>query len=100
MIEKLALNLTEKKDSNQYKGIIIKLAGRLKGSQRDKKFVLSHHNLPGGNNILITPKVAYLNQSKNPLYNFKKGAYSYSNFSQKPLYTKWGIISTSIQFIR
>ncbi len=70
--EKLALQTTEKKWTNNYKGLLLKFSGRLKGSQRDKKMQLSHGRIS--------------------TQTFKSSI----NFSKKQIFTKWGTLGSSI----
>ncbi len=69
---KIALICTAKKFSNNYKGILLKFSGRLKGSQRDKKMRLSH-------GCVATQ-------------TFRSSI----NFSKKQIFTKWGTLGSSI----
>jgi ribosomal protein S3 len=71
-LTKLAIICTAKKFSNNYKGILLKFSGRLKGSQRDKKMRLSH-------GCVATQ-------------TFRSSI----NFSKKQIFTKWGTLGSSI----
>ncbi len=71
-LKKLALTYTATKFSNNYKGILFKFSGRLKGSQRDKKMQLS-------NGCVATQ-------------TYKSSI----NFSKKQIFTKWGTLGSSV----
>ncbi len=72
ILNTLALKTTEAKFANQYKGILIKFAGRLKGAQRAKKMQLYHGKI------------------STQTFN------SSIKYSQKQIFTKWGTIGSTV----
>lgn len=72
ILNKLALSQTEKKFGKNYKGLLLKVSGRLKGAQRARKLQVYHGRI------------------STQTFN------STINYSQRQIYTKWGTLGSTV----